>query len=128
VEEDPTHQETVSVAEIIETVIDELAVGVGESAGQVTITRTGPGSLALDYGDSGRFTLRVAEVSDQEPYPTPRGVIGFATEIRRKMLATATRDAETNALLNALSAIKDLAEYVDKLSEQVETLGRHASK
>lgn len=51
----------ISVEDVIETVADELRAGhLGESADALHIRRTGPGSLLLDYGDAGRFSLVVS--------------------------------------------------------------------
>lgn len=48
--------------DILEELIDELAAGdLGESVDAFNLTRVAPGSLVLDYGDRGRFTLVVAE-------------------------------------------------------------------
>lgn len=46
--------------DIIEEIIDELAMGeLGESVEAFEFSRTGPGSLLLDYGALGRFRLSV---------------------------------------------------------------------
>lgn len=46
--------------DIIEAIIDELAMGeLGESVEAFEFSRTGPGTLLLDYGDLGRFRLSV---------------------------------------------------------------------
>lgn len=51
-------------ADIIEAIVDELILGdLGESVPDLAITRTGPGSLSLDYGSEGCFTLTVASVN-----------------------------------------------------------------
>ena len=48
--------------DIIEELIDELATNeFGESVDAFKFSRTAPGSLLLDYGERGRFTLVVAE-------------------------------------------------------------------
>ncbi|MDP3889663.1 hypothetical protein [Nocardioides sp.] len=51
-------------ADIIEAIVDELAVEVGEPFVTVNIERAGPGTLLLNYGDGGQFRLDVIEVSD----------------------------------------------------------------
>ena len=51
--------------DIIEAIIDELALGeLGQSIDAFSFTRVGPGSLVLDYGESGRFRLSVVEEPD----------------------------------------------------------------
>jgi len=48
--------------EILEELIDDLAMGeLSESVDAFKFTKTAPGTLVLDYGDRGRFTLVVAE-------------------------------------------------------------------
>jgi hypothetical protein len=50
--------------DIIEALIDELAMGdLGQSVDSFTFTRTGLGSLTLDYGELGRFRLSVVETA-----------------------------------------------------------------
>jgi hypothetical protein len=52
-------------ADIIEEIVDELALGeLGQSVDAFRFTRTGPGTLELDYGDLGRFVLSVVQVAD----------------------------------------------------------------
>lgn len=51
-------------ADIIEAIVDELAVEVGEPFDTVNIERTGPGTLFLNYGEGGQFRLDVTAVSD----------------------------------------------------------------
>lgn len=49
-------------ADIIEAIIDELAMGeLGEQFDTFRIDRVGDGSLLLDYGAAGRFNLDVTE-------------------------------------------------------------------
>lgn len=49
-----------SPSDIIEAIIDELVTGeLGDATENVDVKRTGPGSLALDYGRQGRFRLTV---------------------------------------------------------------------
>jgi hypothetical protein len=53
----------IDTADIIEAIIDELVMGdLGENVPDIHVTRTGPGSLSLDYGSEGRFTLTVEAV------------------------------------------------------------------
>lgn len=48
--------------DIVEELIDELAMGeLGASEDAFELTRIAPGSLVLNYGDRGRFTLVVTE-------------------------------------------------------------------
>ena len=50
----------ITPADIIEAVIDELVMGeLGDGIEAIAIERTGEGSLLLDYGPEGRFTLVV---------------------------------------------------------------------
>jgi len=50
----------VTPADIIEAIVDELVIGdVASDAPEVEVSRTGPGSLLLDYGHQGRFRLTV---------------------------------------------------------------------
>jgi hypothetical protein len=49
--------------DVIEAIIDELAMGeLGEQVEEFTLTRTGEGSLLLDYGRAGRFALDVMKL------------------------------------------------------------------
>ena len=53
-------------ADIIEAIVDELAMGeLMEALDAVQIRRTGPGCLILDYGKAGRFRLDVVEASER---------------------------------------------------------------
>jgi hypothetical protein len=52
-------------ADIIEVIVDELVTSdIGQAFGAISVSRTGPGSLLLDYGDGGRFRLEVVEIHD----------------------------------------------------------------
>lgn len=47
-------------ADVIELIIDNRAMADGlGGVPAIHIARTGPGSLDIDYGDAGRFTLTV---------------------------------------------------------------------
>ena len=49
-------------ADIIEAIVDELAMGdLGEQFDAFRLDRSAPGSLLLDYGDGGKFSLVVTE-------------------------------------------------------------------
>jgi hypothetical protein len=54
-----------NVTDIIEAVTDELVMGeLADDVPSIQVERTGPGSLLLDYGSAGRFTLTVAPEPD----------------------------------------------------------------
>ncbi len=47
-------------SDIIEAIVDELVVGdFASNIEAARVERTGPGSLLLDYGSQGRFSLTV---------------------------------------------------------------------
>lgn len=51
---------TLRPEDIIEAIVDELLMGdLAEDFPDIRVTRTGPGSLLLDYGEEGRFALQV---------------------------------------------------------------------
>jgi hypothetical protein len=50
--------------EIIEAIIDRLGAGFAGRAPRIVLTRTGPGSLDLDYGTAGHFKLVITDFSD----------------------------------------------------------------
>lgn len=53
----------ITPGDIIEAVIDELAMGeLGESVDAFALSRTGDGEVLLDYGSAGRFKLVVTAV------------------------------------------------------------------
>jgi hypothetical protein len=55
----------ITTADTIEAMIDELVMGeLGDGVPNLQVTRTGPGSLSLNYGSEGRFTLTVASEPD----------------------------------------------------------------
>jgi hypothetical protein len=50
----------ITPSDVIETIIDELALGeLGRSVDAFALTRTSPGGLLLDYGPAGRLVLTV---------------------------------------------------------------------
>ncbi len=52
----------ITLLEITEEIVDNLVVGFGDRSPTIRVSRTGPGTLDLDYGEAGHFTLTVAEV------------------------------------------------------------------
>jgi hypothetical protein len=62
-----TFEENVSmnVNDIIEAIVDELVMSdLADDIPSIHVERTGPGSLLLNYGSAGRFTLTVAPEPD----------------------------------------------------------------
>lgn len=54
---------TFSPADIIEAIVDELAMGdLGERVDTFSMSRLEDGSVLLDYGSAGRFRLEVTRV------------------------------------------------------------------
>jgi hypothetical protein len=53
-----------SPEDIVERILDDLIMGeFGDSVDALEVSKSGPGSLVLDYGKLGRFRLSVVEES-----------------------------------------------------------------
>jgi len=52
----------ITLLEITEEIIDHLVIGFDDRSPAIKVSRTGPGTLDLDYGEAGHFTLTVAEI------------------------------------------------------------------
>ena len=52
----------ITPTEITESIVDDLVMGFDDRSPSIRVTRTGPGSLDLDYGQAGRFRLVVEEL------------------------------------------------------------------
>jgi hypothetical protein len=56
---------SITPVEITEAIIDDLAITFAGRSPTISVTRTGPSTLDLGYGEAGHFTLIVA----REPSP-----------------------------------------------------------